>query len=256
MVVWFRPFDDPPIRAPGPTNWPAGAREGSRASPSLEGHALAALGPRSRSRSFSNPAGPEASGPRCARWRGCQARPNRGRLSQPPNYAAEPGRPAWLPPPLSPAAPAPGASPRPRRPGGSAEARRGSTWAERGRRARRFRSCAPARAPRLQVRRPRRAGPTDSAARAAASRHQTRCGQPAGTGKEEAPLLEQTGEERSSWPGGNPAPRLPVCLSAPPQLCCPRSGRVPGAAVGRVVGPGPGRGYFSGWAGVFRHLSG
>lgn len=238
MVVWFRPFDDPPIRAPGPTNWPAGAREGSRASPSLEGHALAALGPRSRSRSFSNPAGPEASGPRCARWRGCQARPNRGRLSQPPNYAAEPGRPAWLPPPLSPAAPAPGASPRPRRPGGSAEARRGSTWAERGRRARRFRSCAPARAPRLQVRRPRRAGPTDSAARAAASRHQTRCGQPAGTGKEEAPLLEQTGEERSSWARREPsaqAPRLP--LRASPALL-PALGASPG---GRG-GPGGGAG--------------
>lgn len=65
------------------------------------------------------PTPPGASGPRCARWRGCQARPSRGVLSQPPNYAVEPGRPARLPGSLSPAAPTPGASPRPRWPGGS-----------------------------------------------------------------------------------------------------------------------------------------
>ncbi|XP_075798916.1 uncharacterized protein LOC142832374 [Microtus pennsylvanicus] len=66
-----------------------------------------------------------------SRWPGRQARPNGGRLTQPPSNAAEPGRPAPPPPPLSsgrprrPRIPAPGAPGR-KHPGAAP-----STWAAR-----------------------------------------------------------------------------------------------------------------------------
>lgn len=240
---------------------PGRGRAGSPASPSGEGDALADLRSRTRPRSFPNPSGPGASGPRCARWRGCQALPGLGGLSQPPSYAAEPGLPARPPPRLSPGCP----RARRRLPAHAAReeaaaAQRESTWAGAGRRPQRFRSCARARvprAPRLQVRRPRRASACDSAARAAAARQQTRCGQPAGTGDEEAPRLGPTAEDRASRVGRDAGAK-----ASPPasllQLGCRRTRRVPGTegGLGWAAGPGRGGATVSGCAAAFGHFPG
>ncbi|XP_074209007.1 uncharacterized protein LOC141573310 [Camelus bactrianus] len=239
----------PPIRAHRPTIWPVGVGEGSRASRSREGHALAAQAFGTRPLSSSNPAGQGAPGPRCARWRGCQARPSRGRLSQPPNYAAEPGRPARLPPQLSGAAPEPGASPRPRRPGGSGRgaAREHLGWAR----------VAGAALPELRAgsRSPppgaaaaaRR--PSDSAASAAAAWQQTRCGQPAGTGQQRPRAWNGRVRTERARPGETPAPGIPCtpCRASPAPL--PARGASPGGRGGLGGGAGredrlrPGRGF-------------
>lgn len=163
-----------------------------------------------------------------------------GRLGCPRRWASLPPRLAALPAPAGLEE--------------AAKARRRSTWAGRGRRARRFRSCARARAPRLQVRRPRRAGPSDSAARAAASWLQTPCGQPAGReaggpapGTDGWGLVEP-GRERSRRPGS------PARLGSPAPL--PARKASPGDCSGLGGGAGVGREDRLFWAAAFRHLSG
>lgn len=139
------------------------------------------------------PRPPGASGPRCARWRGCQARPSRGGLSQPPNYAAEPGRPAPPPPQLSPGCPRAGRRlPAPAGREEAAEARCGSTWAGRRRRARRFRSCALPALPAY------RCGGRGAPAGVTAPPAWQPSGQPAGSRKEEAASLGPTGVDCAS----------------------------------------------------------
>lgn len=171
------------------------------------------------------PRPPGASGQRCARWRGCQARPSRGGLSQPPNYAAEPGRPAPPPPQLSPGCPRAGRRlPAPAGREEAAEARCGSTWAGRRRRARRFRSCALPALPAY------RCGGRGAPAGVTAPPAWQPSGQPAGSRKEEAASLGPTVWTARAWQRETPTPRRP--FRPPPELRCPCARRVPGAAGG------------------------
>lgn len=196
---------------------PRRSRERVAASPSPEGgNALVAVRSGTHPRSLRNPTGPGASGPRCARWRGCQARPSRGRLSQSPNYAAEPGLPARPPPPLS--------SGCPRGPGGSrrGEPREHLGWAP----------TAGAALPELRaVPRPAlaalpasrcggrgaRAGVTAPPARPPPGRRRG-CGQPAETAKEEARRPEPWGEDLVPRAGKGPTPGLGFPRSASPRF--------------------------------------
>lgn len=243
MVVRFRPFDKQPLRQCAPTNRLAcRGREGSPASPSGEGNALADLRSRTRPRRYPSPAGRGASGPRCARGRGCQARPSRGGLRQPPSYAAEPGRPAWPPPPLSPGCPRAGRRlPAPAGGEEAAEARRESTWAGAG--GGRGASGA-ARGLAFPALPASRCGGRGAPARVTAPPARPPPGSRRGAGSRRGPgrrrprawgrrvRTERTGQ------GETPGLPRPPCLS---QLGCPRARRVPGAAGGLGGEAGAGR---------------
>lgn len=137
-----------------------------------------------RPSSLPDPAGREP-GAGVRQVRGGQARPGRCALSQPPSYAAQPGRPARPPrppPPLSPRCP----RARPRPAGREeAERRRAEHLGRAPRRARRFRSCA---LPALPPPGAAAAAPAgDSAARVAAVRAADAARAAGGTGGSPAP---------------------------------------------------------------------